>query len=428
MTAPTLSDAPEDVTVECSSVPEPAVLIATDTCDPSPVITFSETRANGDENCLSNYILTRTWTATDACGNHSSKTEVITVHDTTNPLLIGVLPTDVTVQCDNVPAPVLLTASDNCDNNVQVVYSENIHHNEEGCASNYSISRTWSATDCAGNNTSHTQIINVVDTTPPTLSTPLDSVLNISCGEIPDVPELVFVDNCSASVNVTFTEVTINQTDYTYTIIRKWVVSDTCNNSDEFTQTINVTISDPFSYVEGSLCTKGGKKDLFEFLDSNVETNGTWLDVNNSGGLLGSILDPSYIAPGFYVYRYTISNGECPRIIEVYMTINNDCFVLGCDISKLSISKVVTPNNDGYNDYFKIGGIEDCGFTYEVKIFNRWGALVYENDNYKNNWDGIANGAISSSNLPSGTYYYIVNIVNSGFNTFKGYIYLGTKN
>ncbi|SFA93605.1 gliding motility-associated C-terminal domain-containing protein, partial [Flavobacterium swingsii] len=270
--------------------------------------------------------------------------------------------------------------------------------------------------------------IKVIDTTPPTLSTPLDSVLNVSCGDVPDVPELVFVDNCSAIVNPpVFTTVTINQTDYTYTIVRTWVVSDTCGNSDEFTQTINVSINEPFSYVNASLCTTEGEKDLFDLLDPNIETNGTWLDVNNSGGLSGSILDPINIPSGFYVYRYTIPNGNCPRIIEVYMTIDN-CFVLGCDISKLKISKVVTPNNDGHNDFFEIGGIEDCRFIYEVKMFNRWGALVYENNNYKNNWDGIANGAISNSNLPSGTYYYIVNIVDSGFDTFKGYIYLGTKN
>ena len=322
----------------------------------------------------------------------------------------------------------VLTASDNCDNGVRVVYTQNITGQDDACSANYSITRKWSVTDCAGNNTSYTQMINVIDTTAPTLSTPLDSVLDINCGEIPEVPNLVFVDNCSATVNVVFTEVTINQTDYTYTIIRTWTVSDTCNNSDVFTQTINVTIKEPFSYINASLCTGDLSIDLFTLLPANTELTGTWLDVNNSGGLSGSVLNPSNLHPGFYVYRYTILDGTCPRIIEIYMTISDDCIVLPCTISELNISKVVTPNNDGHNDFFKIGGIDACGFTYQLKMFNRWGALVYENNNYKNDWDGKANGAISNSNLPAGTYYYIVDIVNSGFDTFKGYIYLGTKN
>jgi gliding motility-associated-like protein len=110
------------------------------------------------------------------------------------------------------------------------------------------------------------------------------------------------------------------------------------------------------------------------------------------------------------------------------MTIDDDCIVLPCTINDMKISKVVTPGDDGHNDFFRITGLETCGFTYDVKIFNRWGALLYENPNYQNNWSGIADQAISSSNLPAGTYYYIVNIVNSGFDIFNGYFYLGTKN
>jgi gliding motility-associated-like protein len=94
----------------------------------------------------------------------------------------------------------------------------------------------------------------------------------------------------------------------------------------------------------------------------------------------------------------------------------------------VKISKVVTPGDDGYNDHFTVSGVEACGFTYSVKIFNRWGALVYENNNYQNDWSGDARSAISGSNLPSGTYYYIVDVLRSGFDTFNGYFYLGTKN
>src|SRR5690606_6461073 len=53
---------PADVTVECDSVPAAETLTASDTCSDATV-TYNETRVDG--SCSSNYILTRTWIATD---------------------------------------------------------------------------------------------------------------------------------------------------------------------------------------------------------------------------------------------------------------------------------------------------------------------------------------------------------------------------
>ena len=428
-TKPTFNGSlPADVTVECDEVPAPVVLTASDNCDSNVAVVYSETFAGQDDNCSANYTITRKWSVTDCAGNNSEHIQVVTVIDETKPTFNGSLPADVTVECDEVPAPVVLTASDNCDNNVIVNYIENKIVETESCKSNYTLERIWTATDCAGNTSVWKQIIKVQDTTPPTLPSPIAEVINVKCNEIPAKPELTFEDNCSSNIEVVYTEsAPQNQNEYGYVIIRQWVATDECGNSTTIKQTINVSIN-AFSYVYGSVCNNEEPIDLFSFLEANVETNGTWLDVNNTGGLNGSFLNPKGINPGFYVYRYTISDGACPRVIEVYMTIDDDCIVLPCTVNDLKISKVVTPGDDGYNDTFKIGGLESCGFTFDVKVFNRWGALVYENKNYQNDWSGIAKGGISSSNLPSGTYYYIVNIVNSGFDILNGYFYLGTKN
>ena len=48
----------------------------------------------------------------------TNNTQIVNVIDTTKPVFNGNLPADVTVQCDAVPTPVVLTASDTCDNNV----------------------------------------------------------------------------------------------------------------------------------------------------------------------------------------------------------------------------------------------------------------------------------------------------------------------
>ena len=73
--------------------------------------------------CEDTYTLTRTWTATDNCGNTDIQSQVITVQDVTAPVLAGI-PADVTVECDAVPAPATPTASDNCDSDVTIDFNE----------------------------------------------------------------------------------------------------------------------------------------------------------------------------------------------------------------------------------------------------------------------------------------------------------------
>ncbi|SHJ67174.1 T9SS type B sorting domain-containing protein [Pseudozobellia thermophila] len=77
----------------------------------------------------------------------------------------------------------------------------------------------------------------------------------------------------------------------------------------------------------------------------------------------------------------------------------------------LKVYNEFSPNNDGFNEVFKVQCIEDYSNTLE--IYNRNGNLVYKTADYRNTWTGIANvnGVLSSGDhLPSGTYYYVINI------------------
>ena len=69
-----------------------------------------------------------------------------------------------------------------------------------------------------------------------------------------------------------------------------------------------------------------------------------------------------------------------------------------------------SPNGDGINDLFVIRGA--TGLTVSLEVYNRWGSLVYKNDDYRNDWDGKPNSGIAISSdangLPDGTYYYVV--------------------
>ena len=77
----------------------------------------------------------------------------------------------------------------------------------------------------------------------------------------------------------------------------------------------------------------------------------------------------------------------------------------------LQISEGFSPNTDKVNDTFTIKCIEDYP-NNTLKIYNRYGTLVYETSNYKNQWNGVANRGVPISNnrLPVGTYYYVLHI------------------
>lgn len=90
----------------------------------------------------------------------------------------------------------------------------------------------------------------------------------------------------------------------------------------------------------------------------------------------------------------------------------------------LKIPDGISPNDDGLNDFLVIPCIADYPEN-TLKIFNRYGTLIYKADNYLNTWNGTANTGFpkSSKLLPVGTYFYILEI--NGFDKpFLGYIYL----
>ncbi len=78
------------------------------------------------------------------------------------------------------------------------------------------------------------------------------------------------------------------------------------------------------------------------------------------------------------------------------------------------IPNVLTPNGDGYNDTWFIKNVELFPRN-SVQIINRWGDVVYQNRNYRNNWDGEYGGGP----LPAGTYYYILDL-GDDWGLFKG--------
>ncbi len=113
----------------------------------------------------------------------------------------------------------------------------------------------------------------------------------------------------------------------------------------------------------------------------------------------------------------------------------DDGIVLPC--STLTVYNAVSPDGDGKNEYFKIGGLTECSADNTVEIYNRWGIKVYDTVNYDSNGNvfrGYSEGRTTISKnemLPTGTYFYIINIKYSGTSPQvlkkSGYLYL-TRN
>lgn len=86
----------------------------------------------------------------------------------------------------------------------------------------------------------------------------------------------------------------------------------------------------------------------------------------------------------------------------------------------LILTNTFSPNDDGINDFWYIGSLQNFP-SVKVTIFDRWGQKVYYSVGYGNDnvWTGKANGIT----VPSGVYYYIIDLnTSSDDDVFNGYV------
>ena len=90
---------------------------------------------------------------------------------------------------------------------------------------------------------------------------------------------------------------------------------------------------------------------------------------------------------------------------------------IDCPSSELKIYNAFSPNGDQVNPFFRIDGIENYP-NHQLFVYNRWGNLVLETQNYQNDWDGSWDGL----DLPDGTYFYVFE--DGEGQVLSGYVYL----
>lgn len=236
-TAPVFDINPSDTTVDCDAVvpsPSPA---AADNCG-SVSMTAASSITQGD--CPNEFIIDRSWTATDECGNSITITQTVTIQDTTDPVIT--CPSDVTIDC-TIRAETgntgIATATDNCETDVAITFSDDTTSGV--CAGEYVIARTFIADDSCGNIASCIQTITVIDTLAPVFDNLAPADTTIACDEtVPAPATLTATDNCSDVTVSQSADTTAGACPQEFTIRRVWIAADLCGNSDSTEQFISI--------------------------------------------------------------------------------------------------------------------------------------------------------------------------------------------
>src|SRR5213592_345688 len=163
---------PSGLTVSCASqmpVADTNSVTTSDNCGGAVTVSWQGDSISSS-NCAGQFVINRTYRATDQCGNSATCTQTITVNDT-NPPSIS-CPTGLTVSCASqmpVPDTNIVTTSDNCGGAVTVSWQGD-SISSSNCPGRFIINRTYRATDQCGNSATCTQTITVQDTNPPSLT------------------------------------------------------------------------------------------------------------------------------------------------------------------------------------------------------------------------------------------------------------------
>jgi hypothetical protein len=225
--APVFNEFAPVVELSCENA-SAALVTATDNCGDATV-SYTDTFVDGA--CGTR---TRTYTATDACGNTTQVEQTLIVSDNSAPSFIS-FPQSADVACDEV-TPVeesYIEYSENCSE-VTVLWSEEIV--EGSCPNSYSSIRTCTLTDQCGNSVSSTYTLNVSDTEGPQIQGVPDD-LTLDCGDAIPNADVFVIDNCTALPVFTLSE-TMETVGCSMVLTRRWTAEDECGNVTQEVQVV----------------------------------------------------------------------------------------------------------------------------------------------------------------------------------------------
>ncbi|MEI6882409.1 MAG: T9SS type A sorting domain-containing protein, partial [Bacteroidota bacterium] len=214
---PKFTSAPQSSTISCT---DPLVIAptlkATDNCTPadSIKITFKEVKTDSVGECGKyQYTVTRTWTATDKCGNSTALTQVLKIEDKIDPVFLG-MPDTLVVSSGNFPpnsncvVPVSLNVNQylsDCQADSSILVTNDAPHGNHGydIGGNYDVGNYvihFSAIDACGNVGLDSIYLEVVDNSAPTIVCNNNVVVSLGTGGMGSIePSDIAIsssDNC----------------------------------------------------------------------------------------------------------------------------------------------------------------------------------------------------------------------------------------
>jgi len=207
------------------------------------------------------------------------------------------------------------------------------------------------------------------------------------------------------------------------------IVAEINEINNKYVTPVELLVSPLFNIAPNlESCNLGNSKGVFNFSDyetlvkiNSSDTVSFYETQSNAENNVNPILNSTnYIAL------------NTPKIIYIRLDNGGGCysitsFVLNTKNCPPVVNNFVSPDNDGFNDTFHIEGLKDIFLNHKISIYNRWGKLVWTGNNNSNEWDGFANNGllIDEKQIPSGTYYYVIELNDAEYNEpLTGYLYL----
>lgn len=218
------------------------------------------------------------------------------------------------------------------------------------------------------------------------------------------------------------------QTDSSITVFSTGTYSVTVTNAAGCSQTVSQTVQNIVA-VPQSLNMSGCSSVSYNGItytassviaDTTRSVNGcdsviTTINIHVGETSSTSITDSIYAGE-----TYTLPSGAMVTTEGDYETvlvnadgcdsvIHTKLYLLEKTTCQVTAPNAFTPNGDGINDFWKVYD-GSCLKRCAAKIYNRYGSLIYQSDNYQNDW----RGTYGSKNCPDGTYYYVLEVTYPG--------------
>jgi hypothetical protein len=202
---------------------------------------FLLTRFISNQICANRFTLTRTYRSADECGNSATCAQTITVFDNTPPTIS--CPANVTVTCVNQIPPVntaSVSSTDNCGGSTTITHVSDMIVNQL-CDNQFTIVRTYRASDACGNSSTCSQTINIVDLI-PLITCPGNITIDFGASTLPtNTGNPTGFSNCGGIPNFLFNDViTSGICIEEFNVTRTWTASDLCGLTAVCVQTIAV--------------------------------------------------------------------------------------------------------------------------------------------------------------------------------------------